>query len=154
LSEKAYPLEVRTHTALHVMKGAVVHVLGAQWTAGVFVDGAHGRLTVKTGRKPSDEEILQMEREANLKVNENVEIRQLELDRVEAENTFGSFLYDLFPVPAHVSRLRIVEIPGWNVNACKEEHTPRTGDVGPIRIDRIRYRQQKELLEISFELLS
>ena len=42
--------EVRTHTALHVLKGAVVKVLGAEWTAGVAVDGSHGRLTVQFSR--------------------------------------------------------------------------------------------------------
>jgi alanyl-tRNA synthetase len=40
------PVEVRTHTALHVVKGAVVKVLGreAKWTASVYVNGNHGRL--------------------------------------------------------------------------------------------------------------
>ena len=38
----ALSVEVRTHTALHVVKGAVVKVLGAKWTAGVYVKGSHG----------------------------------------------------------------------------------------------------------------
>ncbi len=50
-----YPIEVRTHTALHVVKGAVVRVLGedAMWTAATYVSGRHGRLTVKFTRKPT-----------------------------------------------------------------------------------------------------
>ncbi|MDK2869043.1 MAG: alanyl-tRNA synthetase [Pyrococcus sp.] len=62
-------IEVRTHTALHVLKGAVVKVLGkdAKWTAGVYVNGNHGRLTVKFNRKPTQEEIREIERLANEK---------------------------------------------------------------------------------------
>jgi len=54
-------VEARTHTALHVLKGAVVRVLGAEWTAGVSVDGSHGRLTVQFDRKPTEEELAEIE---------------------------------------------------------------------------------------------
>jgi alanyl-tRNA synthetase len=54
-----YPDEVRTHTALHILKGAVVRVLGegAMWTASVYTEGKHGRLTVQFDRKPTDDEV-------------------------------------------------------------------------------------------------
>ena len=152
LDSNAYQIAVRTHTALHIVKGAVVKVMGAEWTAGVFVEGYHGRLTVKLDRKPSDDEILQVEREANSKVSEDVEILRHELDRSEAEARFGSRLYDVFVIPAHVTRLSVVEIPGWNVNACREEHTLRTGDVGRIHVGKTRFRPNKGLLEIGFDV--
>ena len=149
------PIEVRTHTALHVVKGAVVRVLGekAKWTASVYVNGSHGRLAVKFDRKPTPEEIAEIERLANGKVQEDVPVRVYELPRDEAEKRFGEDMYDLFPIPPEVRTLRVVVIEGWNVNACNKEHTRTTGEVGEVKIRKVRFRRSKELLEISFDVL-
>ncbi|WP_297065415.1 alanyl-tRNA editing protein [Thermococcus sp.] len=148
-------VEVRTHTALHVVKGAVVKVLGdnAKWTASVYVNGNHGRLTVKFNRKPSPEEIAEIELLANEKVKENVPVKVYELPREEAERRFGEDIYDLFPVPEDVRTLKVVVIEDWNVNACNKEHTRTTGEIGEIRIKKVRFRRSKELLEISFDVV-
>ena len=147
--------EVRTHTALHVVKGAVVKVLGegAKWTASVYVDGNHGRLTIKFDRKPTPEEIAEIERLANEKVREDAPIKVYKLSRDEAEERFGEDMYDLFPVPEGVKTLKVVVIEGWNVNACNKEHTKTTGEIGEIKIRKVRFRRSKELLEISFDVL-
>lgn len=148
-------MEVKTHTALHVLKGAVVKVLGeeAKWTASVYVNGSHGRLTVKFNRKPSKEEIKEIEKLANEKIRENVPILVYELPREEAERRFGEDMYDLFPIPEEVKTLRVVVIEGWNVNACNKEHTKTTGEIGEIKIRKTRFRKSKGLLEISFDVL-
>ncbi|RLF78707.1 alanyl-tRNA editing protein [Palaeococcus sp. (in: euryarchaeotes)] len=146
-------MEVKTHTALHVVKGAVVKVLGAKWTASVYTNGNHGRLTVKFNRKPTNEEINEIERLANEKVKENVPIKVYELPRGEAERRFGDEMYDLFPIPPEVKTLRVVVIDGWNINACNKEHTKTTGEIGEIKIRKVRFRKSKELLEISFDVL-
>ena len=46
--------EARTHTALHVVKGAVIEVLGenVKWIASTYVTGNRGILTVKFDREP------------------------------------------------------------------------------------------------------
>ncbi|RLF81481.1 alanyl-tRNA editing protein [Thermococci archaeon] len=148
-------MEVKTHTALHVLKGAVVKVLGeeAKWTASVYVSGKHGRLTVKFNRKPTKEEIAMIEEFANRKIEENVPIKVYELPREEAESRFGEDMYDLFPIPPEVRRLKIVVINGWNVNACNKDHTKTTGEIGEIKIKKVRFRKAKELLEISFDVV-
>lgn len=148
-------MEVKTHTALHVLKGAVVKVLGegAKWTVGVYVDGNHGRLTVKFNRKPSEEEIKEIERLANEKIRENVPIFVYELPRKEAEKRFGEDMYDLFPLPKEIRTLRVLVIEDWNVNACNKEHTKTTGEIGEIKIRKVRFRKAKELLEISFDVV-
>ncbi|AAY80515.1 hypothetical protein [Sulfolobus acidocaldarius] len=145
-------IEVRTHTALHVLKGAVVKVLGAKWTASVYTQDNHGRLTVKFERKPSDEEIAEIFNLANKKVQENALIRTEVLDRVQAERKYGDQIYDLFPVPPEVSQLNIVVIDDWNINACNKSHTNTTGEVGQIIQDYWRYRNSKQLLEIAFNV--
>ncbi len=145
-------VEVRAHTALHVLKGAVQRVLGAEWTAGVYVDGPHGRLTVCFDRKPTEDEVALIEELANQKVREGVPIGVHEMERSEAEGRWGEAIYDLFPLPEHITRLRVFHLPGWNVNACNKEHTETTGEIGALRIAKTRYRASKGLLEISFEL--
>ncbi|WP_297489801.1 alanyl-tRNA editing protein [Thermococcus sp.] len=147
--------EVRTHTALHVVKGAVVKVLGegAKWTASTHVKGNRAILTVKFERKPAPEEVREIERLANEKIMENAPVKVYELPREEAEKRFGEDMYDLFPVPSEVKTLKVVVIEGWNVNACREEHTKTTGEIGEVRIRKTRFRKSKGLLEISFDVL-
>jgi len=145
-------VEVRTHTALHVLKGAVRKVLGAKWTASTYVKENHGRLTVKFERKPTEEEMKEVFRLANEKVKENVKILTEVLPRDEAEKKYGDEIYDLFPVPAEVKELIIVIIPDWNINACNKKHTETTGRVGEIIEDYWRFRNAKQLLEIAFNI--
>ena len=144
--------EVKAHTALHIVKGAVRKVLGAKWTASVYVSGSHGRLTVKFDRKPTDEEVRRIEELANEKVLENAPVKVYTLPREEAERLFGDEMYDLFPVPEHVKALSVLVIEGWNVNACNKEHTQTTGEVGAIKLGKLRFREAKQLLEIPFDV--
>ena len=145
-------LEARAHSALHVLKGAVQRVLGAQWTAGVYTRESRGRLTVKFDRKPEEQEIQKIQKLTNQKIMENSEIELHELNRSEAEDRWGEVIYDLFPLPEEITRLRVVNLPEWNVNACNKEHTETTGEIGEIRILKTRFRKNKGLLEISYEL--
>lgn len=146
--------DLRTHSALHVLKGAVQRVLGTEWTASVFVSGERGRLTVQAERKPTGEELRRIEEEANAVIREGAEVLEFEMEREEAEKHFGDAIYDLFPVPNEVSLLRIVRIPDWNVNCCREKHLENTSQIGEIRIEGVRFRNSKRLLEISFRLLN
>ncbi|MCD6513667.1 MAG: alanyl-tRNA editing protein [Candidatus Odinarchaeota archaeon] len=114
--------------------------------------GNKGKLTVQFDRKPTKEEIQTIEDLANKKIEENVEIKIHELPREEAEKRWGDEIYDLFPIPDSVKVLKILEIEDWNLNACKEPHTKTTGEVGKIRITKIKFRATKKLLEISFEI--
>jgi len=145
-------IEVRTHTALHVVKGAVRKVLGVKWTANVYVKDNHGRLTVKFERKPTEEEIREVFKLANEKVKENVPILVEVLSRQDAEKRYGDEIYDLFPIPGEVKELYIVVIPSWNINACNKAHTKTTGEIGEIIEDYWRYRNSKMLLEIAFNI--
>jgi alanyl-tRNA synthetase len=145
-------VEVRTHTALHVLKGAVAKVLDVKWTAGVSVKDSHGRLTVQSDEKPTDEEIARIEAKANAKIKEDAPIEIFEMDRAKAEKRWGDAIYDLFPLPASITRLSIFHLPGWNVNACNKEHTKTTGEIGSLRIYKTRFRATKKLLEISFDV--
>ena len=144
--------EVRTHSAVHVVKGATQKVLGAKWTASVYASGSHGRLTVQFDHKPTEQELASIEQEANRKVSEGVEVLEFEMERHEAEGHFGDAIYDLFPVPGEVTLLKIVRIPDWNINCCNERHVDNTAEIGRIRLGTPRFRNSKRELEIEFDL--
>jgi alanyl-tRNA synthetase len=146
--------EIRTHSAVHVLKGAVQKVLGAKWTASVYTSGRHGKLTVQFDRKPTDGELARIEQAANEKVAEGAEVLEFEMEKEEAEGHFGDAIYDLFPVPAGVTRLKIVRIPDWNINCCNQSHIENTLQVGRIKLARPRFRNSKRELEIEFDLTS
>lgn len=145
--------EPRTHTALHVVKGSVQKVLGAKLTTSVYTSGNHGRLTVQFDRKPTDEEMARIEQAANQKVADGTEVLEFEMDRGEAEGHFGKEIYDQFPVPSEVTRLKIVRIPDWNINCCQERHVENTTLVGRIKLETPRFRNSKKELEVGFNLV-
>ncbi|MDG6953823.1 MAG: alanyl-tRNA editing protein [Nitrososphaerota archaeon] len=144
--------ELRTHSAVHVLKGAAQKVLGAKWTASVYVSGKHGRLTLQFERKPTDEELATIERLANEKVAEGAEVLEFEMERHEAEGHFGDAIYDLFPVPPQVTLLKIVRIPDWNINCCNEAHVDSTLQIGRVALGKARFRNSKRELELDFDL--
>jgi len=146
--------ETRTHSALHVLKGAAQKVLGTNLTASVYVSGERGRLTVQALRKPTPEELGTVEQEANAVVREGAEVLEFEMEKEEAEKHFGDEIYDMFPVRKEFTMLRIVRIPDWNVNCCREKHVENTSQIGEIRLEGTRFRNNKRLLEISFRLLT
>ncbi len=156
---ESYPPEVRAHSALHVVKGAVVRVLGegARWTASTYVSGRHARLTVKFDRKPSPDEVRAIEELANRKAAEGLIFETVTMPREEAERIYGDEIYDLFPVPSHVRELTIVivrDVDGgvWNINACSKQHVHSSRCIGRIRIGKVRFRRSKQLLEIPFDV--
>jgi alanyl-tRNA synthetase len=140
----------KVDSALHVLKGAVQKVLGAWLTTSVFAEGNKGRLAVEYKGKPSRDQIEEIERLANRKIAEDLDIEMFEMDREEAEREFGSIIYDKFPVPSTVKRLTITRIKDWNVNCCLGPHVRSTGEIGRIKILKWRSRQSRKELEISF----
>lgn len=127
--------------------------MGAEMTTSTYVSGRHGRLTVRFDRQATEDEVADVGRAANDKVMEDVEIAEFEMDRSEAENHFGQKIYDAFPVPAGVERLRIVLIQDWNANCCIERHVETTGQIGQIAIGKPRFRNAKRELEIEFDIV-
>jgi alanyl-tRNA synthetase len=146
--------DVRGHTAIHVLKGAVVNVLGrgAKWSSSAYSQGTHGGLTIQFDRKPTDEEMQRIEETANQKIREDALTGVFEMSRVDAEARWGDDIYDLFPLPAELKVVKVFHLPGWNVNTCGKQHTATTAEVGEIKVVKWRYRANKRLLEMSFDV--
>ncbi|MDA4121709.1 MAG: alanyl-tRNA editing protein [Thaumarchaeota archaeon] len=142
--------EVRTHSALHVLKGAVVRAFGPRKTLSTRTSGTSGTLSVEFDRTPGEEEIQSIEHLANRKIAENSEVLQFEMERQEAEGHFGPAIYDEPPAPG-ATRVSILRIPEWEVSCCDRKHIDTTGELIRIRIEKTRYNAGESRLEIDFQ---
>ena len=146
--------DVRAHSAIHVLKGAVTKVLGPRrFTFGQAWEGGAGILKARSEAPPAPQEVSKVEVAANNKVSEDAEILDFEMDRQEAEGHFGTGIYDLCPAPREGVLLHIVRIEGWEASCCSMDHVGSTGSIGAMRIDGVAFDDAKKELELRFHLL-
>jgi len=141
--------EVRAHSAVHVMKGAVTKVLGPRRV----VFGEAGVLKLKSEAPITGQELGKIEAAANRKVAEDAEIAEFKMDRQEAEGHFGTGIYDLAPSPEAGGLLSIVRIPDWDASHCPQAHVGSTGSIGAIRMDGATFDEAGKELVLRFHLL-
>ncbi len=123
----------RNHTATHIILGAARRVLGPQvWQAGAEKGVEKSRLDITYHRPISEEELGKIETLANKIVMENRIVRVRWMNRNEAEAKYGFTIYQGGVVPS--AKLRIVEVEGWDVEACGGLHCNSTGEIGLIKI--------------------
>lgn len=124
---------MRAHTATHIILGAARKFLGKHvWQAGAQKGERLSRLDITHYKHLSEEEVNEIERIANEVVMEDRKVLVSIMDRNEAERKYGFTLYQGGVVPSRY--IRVVEIEGWDAEACGGLHCPRTGCVGPIKI--------------------
>ncbi|MCS6769600.1 MAG: alanine--tRNA ligase [Candidatus Caldarchaeum sp.] len=124
---------VRHHTATHILLGAVRRVLGKHaWQAGARKEADKGRLDIYHHKRITPEQIREIEKLANRVVSRRIPVSIKWQDRNKAEETYGFTLYQGGEVP--LGSIRVVEIPGWDVEACGGLHCENTEDVGLIKI--------------------
>jgi alanyl-tRNA synthetase len=140
---------MRHHTATHILLGAARRVLGSHvWQHGAQKGTERTRLDVTHYQRITEEELREIERLANEIVMRDLPVICRWMDRNEAEAKYGFVLYQGGVVPG--AKLRVVEIEGWNTQACAGTHCSRAGEVGPIVIVRTeRIQDGVERLEFS-----
>ena len=141
--------EVRAHSAVHVMKGAVTKVLGPKR----FVFGENGVLKFKSEGASTPQELGKIGAAANRKISEDAEVLEFDMDRQEAEGHFGTGIYDLSPAPGAGELLRIVRMQDWEASYCPHAHVDSTGSIGAIRIDGATFDDGAKEVLIRFHLL-
>lgn len=137
------------HTATHILLGAARKVLGSHvWQHGVQKGTERSRLDVSHFKRISEEELREIERQANRVVLQNRRVDANWMDRNEAEEKFGHALYQGGVVPG--KNIRVVNVNDWNAQACAGTHCRRTGEVGLIKImARERIQDGVERLEFA-----
>ncbi|ADI32468.1 alanine--tRNA ligase [Staphylothermus hellenicus] len=124
---------MRHHTATHIVLGAARKVLGEHvWQAGAEKTTEKARLDITHYKSLSNEEIRKIEELANKVIDEKIDLRFYFLPKFEAEKKFGLKIYQGGAVYSPI--LRIVEIPGWDAEACFGTHVYNTSEVGGIKI--------------------
>ncbi len=121
------------HTAAHIINGAAKEVLGDHvWQAGAAKTLEKGRLDITHFDALTAEEEKAIERIANNMVEKNIEIGKGVHTKADAEQEHGFRLYQGGAVPG--SELRVVDIPGFDTEACGGTHVDSTNQVGRIKI--------------------
>ena len=121
------------HTSTHIVNAAARRVLGPhcnQASAKKDIDKAY--LDITHYQTVSDEELLQIEEEANKIIKKKAEVIKMLVAREEAERKYGVAIYQGGAVPG--KQLRIVEIKGVDVEACGGTHLNNTSEAEQIKI--------------------
>lgn len=123
------------HTATHLVIASAREVLGKHiWQAGAQKGIDKSRIDLSHYKRITREELQAIERLANQRVQENHKVNIQWYTRTEAERKYGFKLYQGGIVPG--KNIRVIEIPGVDVQACAGTHCSYTGDVGVIKILR------------------
>lgn len=132
---------MQQHTGQHILSAAFERELSA---ATVSSHLGEGRNSLEVALAVADAKaIARVERAANGVVWED---RAIALHWADDE---GVKRFALRKPPKVSGRIRIVEIPDWDVSACGGTHTRRTGEVGIIKVvrwERVRNNMRFEFL--------
>ncbi len=121
------------HTSTHIINAAAKKVLGNHINqAGAKKDIAYATIDLTHYQSITDEELQQIEKEANKLVKESINVKSSFVPRTEAEQTYGMNIYQGGAVPGKL--LRIVNIDNVDVEACGGTHLRNTSEAGEIKI--------------------
>ena len=126
-------LITKHHTATHVINSASRNALGSWvWQNSAFKEEGYGRLDITHHSALSKEEVQKIEHSANRVIRENHPVTIKTYDRGDAEQEFSFRIYQGGVVPT--SNVRIVNIKGWDIEACGGTHVKNTGEIGLVKI--------------------
>ena len=125
----------RNHTSTHVLNASARNTLGSWvWQHSAFKERDYGRLDITHHSNLTEEDVTKIEGLANFTIRKNLPVFINEYERGEAEQKFGFRIYQGGVVP--VKSVRIVNIDGFDVEACGGTHVRKTGELGLIKITR------------------
>ena len=123
------------HTATHIINGSSRQVLGPWvWQHSAFKEEDYGRIDITHFSHLSEAQVQKIEDLANEVVRRDLEVKNTFMPRQEAESKYGFRLYQGGVVPG--SLVRVVDIGGWDIEACGGTHAKSTGEVGLIKITK------------------
>ena len=123
----------RHHSSTHILLGAARRVLGEHvWQEGAQKSVDRSRLDISHFEKVTPDQLREIELIANRVIQECRSIRTYFEERNKAEQSFGMRLYQGGVV--YGPTIRVVEIDGWDVEACGGIHCANTGEIGLIKI--------------------
>ncbi|MBS7653080.1 MAG: alanyl-tRNA editing protein [Candidatus Bathyarchaeia archaeon] len=125
---------MRNHTASHILWATLERELPRARIMGSHVSADKTRFDLEIDRDELKRSLPRIEFTANRIVVENRPVKIEILDRIEAISRLRSYGKITFDLPKDAEWIRIVEIEGWDISACKGLHVRRTGELGSIRL--------------------
>ncbi|TLX87926.1 MAG: alanine--tRNA ligase [Thaumarchaeota archaeon] len=123
----------KNHSATHILNSAARNNLGSWvWQNSAFKEEHYARLDITHHSALTREEINQIEKSANEVVQKNLPVLINKFERSDAEERYTFRIYQGGAVPSN--NVRIVNIDGWDVEACGGTHVNKTGEIGLIKI--------------------
>jgi alanyl-tRNA synthetase len=123
------------HTATHIINGSSRQVLGPWvWQHSAYKEEDYGRIDITHFAHLTDAEVQKIEDLANEIVRRDLLVKNTFMPRQEAEEKYGFRLYQGGVVPGKL--VRVVNIGGWDIEACGGTHSRRTGEVGLIKVTK------------------
>jgi alanyl-tRNA synthetase len=123
------------HTATHIVNAAAREVLGNHINqAGAKKTLKNSHLDITHYERIPRDKLQEIERRANEIVDDAIELDLEFIPRTEAEQRYGMAIYQGGAVPG--KNLRIVKIPGIDVEACGGTHLNNTSETGRIHITK------------------
>jgi len=104
------------------------------WQNGAKKSVEQAHLDITHFRSLTNEEVIEIQKEANRIVQRCKEINKGFMPKDEAEKKYGFHLYQGGVVPGN--ELRVVDINGTDTEACCGTHCDNTAEVGSIKILR------------------
>jgi alanyl-tRNA synthetase len=139
---------MRHHTAAHVINGSARRLFGNHvWQAGAHKSVEEGRLDITHYENLSTQQRDELERECNRVVLADIPIHITFMQRDVAESKHGYRLYQGGAVPGKV--IRVVDIVGFDTEACGGLHCTHTGMIGPIRLRKTK-RIQDGIVRVEY----
>lgn len=136
------------HTATHIVNAAARDILGSHINqAGAKKTLKNSHLDITHFEQISRENIRKIEDRANEIVEQGIKLNLSFLSRTDAEQQYGMAIYQGGAVPG--KKIRIVEVPGVDVEACGGTHLNNTSETGKIKIIKSR-KIQDGIVRLSF----
>lgn len=119
------------HSSLHLLQAALKQVLGDHIAqAGSYNCPEYGRFDFTHFEKPTDEQLHEVERIVNEKINEDLKVETQVLAIEEAKKTGATALFD----EKYGDFVRVVSMGDFSSEFCGGTHVANTGDLGSFRI--------------------
>ncbi|MBU0758572.1 MAG: alanine--tRNA ligase [Nanoarchaeota archaeon] len=123
------------HTATHIINGAARKILGNHiWQAGANKDIDKARLDITHYESLTEYQEKEIEKLSNEIIEKNLPVYSTLMPRNLAEAEHGMRLYQGGAVPGKV--IRVINVPGFDVEACGGTHLSLTGQAKKIKILR------------------
>jgi len=121
------------HTAVHVVNGSARQVLGNHvWQAGADKNEARARIDITHYESLNPKQVSEIEKLANDVIRKGLQVHSEFLNKDVAEKKYGFRLYQGGAIPG--SKIRVVRINDFDVEACAGTHVKNTKEIGGIKI--------------------